>query len=241
MALQRLVEREFLDELSPLDPRAIGSRRDLCRINAWMMQAKLMARLLASYGKGQPRTILDLGSGDGTFMLKVARRLSPIWRDVTVQLLDTRDLVTAETRKDFSELGWTAKPLCSDVFEALPRGDLGVVDAITANLFLHHFDHTQLHVLLAGMAQKTSFIAACEPRRSAFALTGSRMLFAIGCNDVSRHDAVVSVKAGFRGKELSETWCAADLSEKAWRLEERPAGLFTHTFVARRIGTGVCE
>ena len=50
---------------------------------------------------------------------------------------------------------------------------------------------------------------ACEPRRSAFALLGARMVFALGANDVTRHDAVASVRAGFRGRELSGLWPTA--------------------------------
>jgi hypothetical protein len=97
------------------------------------------------------------------------------------------------------------------------------------NLFLHHFDDAALALLLALAAPCTPLFAACEPRRGALARAGSRFLWAIGCNDVSRHDAVVSVRAGFRGAELSALW-----PREGWTLRERPAGLFTHCFVATR-------
>jgi hypothetical protein len=72
---------------------------------------------------------------------------------------------------------------------------------------------------------------ACEPRRSAFSLLASRMLFALGCNDVSRHDAVTSVRAGFDGTELSVLWGEAE----GWSLHEQSAWPFTHCFVASRL------
>jgi hypothetical protein len=56
------------------------------------------------------------------------------------------------------------------------------------------------------------------------------MLGAIGCNDVTRHDAVASVRAGFRDGQLSALWPAGP-----WKLTERGAGLFSHLFVARRM------
>ena len=71
---------------------------------------------------------------------------------------------------------------------------------------------------------------ACEPRRSAFALAGCRFLWAIGCNDVSRHDAVTSVRAGFSGRELSALWPEG----REWQLVEGEAWPFSHTFVAHR-------
>jgi hypothetical protein len=47
---------------------------------------------------------------------------------------------------------------------------------------------------------------------------------------VGVHEAVVSARAGFRGKELSALWPAAD----QWELDEQGAGLFSHRFIARR-------
>ena len=63
------------------------------------------------------------------------------------------------------------------------------------------------------------------------AITGSLLLGAIGCNDVSRHDAVISVRAGFADHELSALWPASS----PYRLEEYAAGLFSHCFVAQRM------
>ena len=65
---------------------------------------------------------------------------------------------------------------------------------------------------------------------SAFALAGCRFLWAIGCNDVSRHDAVASVRAGFSGRELCALWPGG----RGWQLSEGSAWPFSHTFVARR-------
>jgi hypothetical protein len=54
------------------------------------------------------------------------------------------------------------------------------------------------------------------------------MLFALACNSITRHDAVASVRAGFRGRELSRLWGGG------WRLREGPAFPFTHCFLAQR-------
>ena len=79
------LKSELLDELPPSDPRAIWSRRDLRRINACMAQGShLMARLLrSSLGDRVPRTIVDLGGGDGTLLLQShAKRMAPHWKSV---------------------------------------------------------------------------------------------------------------------------------------------------------------
>src|SRR5471030_51135 len=135
----RSVEREWLDVLQPDDPRAIRSRNDLKRINAWMLQSAIMARFLTkTCGPDTPRTLLDLGSGDGTFMLRVARRLASRWQNVTVILLDRQNIVSAETRKQFRAFRWNAEPIAADVFDYLKQPITPAVDVVTANLFLHH-------------------------------------------------------------------------------------------------------
>jgi 2-polyprenyl-3-methyl-5-hydroxy-6-metoxy-1,4-benzoquinol methylase len=239
MQAARQVQREWLDELPADDPRAIRSRRDLIRVNAWMLQPGIMARALsAHHGTNAPRTMLDLGSGDGTFMLRVATALARQWRDVSVTMLDQQDVVSAATRRGFDGLGWRCTTITGDLFAVLEDGRLGEFDIITANLFLHHFTEAPLARLMAGIAPRTSLFVACEPRRAALPLLASRMLWVIGCNDVSRHDAVVSVQAGFNDHELSAIWPDPD----RWQLHEHAARLFTHCFVAHRRQEGQqCE
>jgi hypothetical protein len=230
MILTRSVEPEWLDELPPDDFRAMRSRRDLKRINAWMLQTRIMARLLVRYRSEPPKRIIELGSGDGTFMLNVARRLASRWPGVTLTFLDRQDIVSKATREALHKLGWDTQSITADVFDFLPSQKSAAADVITANLFLHHFSQQQLSRLFACAAEAAPLFVACEPRRSSFALAGSHMLFAIGCNDVSRHDAVVSVRAGFAGHELSELWPRA----RDWSLDEHGALPFTHCFVAHR-------
>jgi len=234
MTLPRRVLPELLDQLPADDPRAQRSRRDLRRVNLWMRQAGIMAELLLAHARtAKPRTLIELGAGDGTFMLRVARKIAHALPGVKLMLLDRQDLVSRETRDAFAALTWTVEPVTADVFaffaQSAPRADI-----VTANLFVHHFEQPGLGDLLARVAQAAPLFVACEPRRDRFALAGSHMLWAIGCNDVSRHDAVVSVYAGFNGRELSAAWPEAP----AWTLHERRTGLFTHAFVARRNGAG---
>ena len=224
----RAVLPELLDDLPPHDPRAIGSRRDLRVLNAIMLQAGAMASMLQSLRShpGRPR-VIEIGSGDGSFMLAVAKKLRAAVPEADVVLLDRSADVAPHTIAAFAALGWRAEAVEADAFDYL-AARRGVCDAITANLFLHHFEAPQLQRLLRLVATRTSLFAACEPRRDAISLAGSRMVWALGCNDVTRHDAVVSVRAGFSGAELSALWP----DEPGWDLTERRSRLFTHVFRA---------
>ncbi len=233
MNIPRTIEPEWLDRLPPGDPRAMRSRRDLRRINALMMNSTLVARELRRAFPGRPpRAIAEIGAGDGTFMLRVAEKISSQWQAVEVVLLDQQSLVSPATSDKFAALGWRAQAVAADVFARLAQPVEPIFDVIVANLFLHHFDTARLAVLLSLVARRTRVLIACEPQRSGRALLGSRLLGVIGCNDVSRHDAVVSVRAGFRNQELSGLWPAGG----AWTLREHAHGLFSHCFVAARVG-----
>jgi hypothetical protein len=115
-----------------------------------------------------------------------------------------------------------------DVFEWLEGA--GDCDGIVANLFLHHFQAGELSRLLHLASKRVRAFAACEPRRSALAAAGSHMLGLVGCGEVTRHDAIVSVRAGFDGREISALWPEGD----AWVVSEGARGLFSHLFSARR-------
>jgi len=222
----RFLTPEILDSLGPDDPRAITARRDLVRINAVMRQSAIMADALAS--APVPGLLADLGGGDGRFLLGVARRLAKRWPGVRAVILDQHDFVSPETRAGFAALGWHCDVLRGDIFEVLPRIN---PDIVTANLFLHHLDEIALVRLLGGIAARAKAFVACEPRRGRFALLGARLVGILGANEVTRHDAVVSVRAGFQGRDLSALWPQRGL----WHLSENSVLPFTHVFRAHAL------
>jgi hypothetical protein len=228
--MKRVVRSELLDMLPPADPRAIRSRRDLRRVNALMRHHTILTRALRTNANGCPlRSLLEIGAGDGQFLLRVARKLSQYWPAVSVTLLDRRETVAESTLAEFAALGWDAQTFIRDIRD-WTESENSPVDVIVANLFLHHFSERELMRLLRTIAARTCVFVAVEPRRSTFPLFCSRLLWMIGCNSVTSYDAPVSVHAGFKGRELSALWPQSD----AWELMETNAGAFSHLFTARR-------
>ena len=243
--LARTVDPETLDGLAADDPAAQRSRRDLRRIHRAMGTRAIVRRALrditASRRAVTPLRILELGAGDGSLMLGVARSLALRWPKVELTLLDRQPLVGRATVRRYAELGWTANAKVGDVFDwvaasiDVPRWGRNAArwDVIVANLFLHHFEGAPLAGLLTTVAARCDRFFACEPRRDWLALAGSHLVGAIGANAVTRKDAVLSVHAGFRGDELSRSWPGPG---GEWRLQEYSAGLFSHCFRAERLG-----
>jgi hypothetical protein len=225
--VKRIVQPELLDTLPPDDPRAIRSRRDLSRINWWMRNHAIMARALQTHLSAVPEQLIELGAGDGNFLRSVVQRLSPCWPDAEVTLLDRQKNVSAETLSSFAELGWRATAVVADALDWSPRP--GSEPVVVANMFLHHFAEEKLSELLDKISRRSRLFVAIEPHRFSRALPFGQLLWLIGCNGVTRHDAVVSIRAGFAGEEISALWP----DKTNWQLTERRAGLFSHLFIAR--------
>lgn len=231
-APSRLVVPELLDELAPDDPRAERSRRDLQTIHRFMRSVSILRNLIAKLQlAAAPRRIIELGAGDGTLMLAVARSLESRWSGVELTLLDRVDLLTDRTRDAYRRLGWHVRSLRMDVANwTLPDGQ-APYDLCLASLFLHHFDGPQLESLMKGIARRADAFVASEPRRDALGRMAALSVGLIGANAVTRGDAMKSVAAGFLGNELGAAWGHSDAD---WRVEEFGALPFSHCFAAVR-------
>ncbi len=226
---RRLVEPEWLDQLPPAEPAAQRARIDLRRVNAWMGNARHIVQALRSAPFPKPpRRLADIGAGDGTLLLELARQMAAQWPAVEAVLVDRQDLLAPSVRDEFRRLGWTVRAVPTDVHEWFHESSGMPGDVVLANLFLHHFKPERLRRLLQAVAGRACVFVACEPERSRWSRTAARLLPFIGCSQVTLHDAVVSVHAGFRGRELSSLWPDAD----GWQFTERRVGWFSHLFVA---------
>lgn len=236
--LPRRVQAELLDDLGADDPLAVRSRRDLRRVHLVLRTRARLVRALPELvpAPERPLRVLELGAGDGLLLLGVARAIRSGWPPVELTLLDRVALVTGGTVAAFARCGWTAHSSVMDVRDwARAAGDCRPAaasrwDVVVANLFLHHFEGDELTGLLASIAARCEHFIALEPRRGWRALAGSHLVGLLGGNAVTRTDAVLSVHAGFRDRELTTLWPGP----AQWAVCEEAAGAFGHCFRATR-------
>ena len=221
---------EVLDDLSPEDPRALRSRRDLRRVHRAMRSVSALKDALSRLRLGAPPlSVLELGAGDGTLLLRLAAAIRPRWSGVKLTLLDRQRIVNSQTIDDYRRYGWEATPVCEDVLTWVRHPIHQQFDLCVTTLFLHHFQDLELRELLRGVASRSRAFIAIEPRREMLAKAGSRLIGLLGTNAVTREDAVKSVDAGFTGNEITAAWPSMD---KTWRTEEFRVFPFSHGFVA---------
>ena len=231
--MQRQLQPEMLDELPADNPAAQHSRRDLRRINRCMGNARLVAGSLArSLAAAPPRRIVDLGAGDGAFLLQLVKHLPTLAPGTELMLVDRANAVDERVLAELRTRGFRPQFELADAWEWVRDRPPQTGTWVVTNLFLHHFTAETLRHAFEALSKKTTVCCACEPRRAAGPLLASRLLGLIGANAVTRHDAVVSVRAGFAGRELSGLWPAGS----DWQLTERSAGWFSQLFLAEKNG-----
>jgi hypothetical protein len=228
----RFVEPERLDNLASDDPLAVASRRDLRRVHRAMRTLTILRNAISrTNAASPPRRILELGAGDGSLLLRLARTMRSQWSHVELTLLDRQNLLSDSARRSFAELNWDVTVMCTDALEWAQSRLTQRYDLCITTLFLHHFESGDLGRLLAGVATRTDAFVACEPRRSRIARSGSRLIGLLGANEVTREDGVKSVAAGFNDLELTQLWSKVPGD---WRTGEYGAWPFTHCFWAAR-------
>lgn len=187
--MERRVEPELLDELPKEDPRAQRSRKDLRLINFLMGNERWILRHV-----GKER-IIELGAGSGDLTRKLQKRGQVTGLDLQKAPDDLRD-------------HWHA----GDLLETLPEIHGEVV---VANLILHHFQDEEL-ARLGTLLKKRKRLIIVEPWRSRLTLAEAYSLYPL-INDVTRHDMIISIRAGFRKGELSQLFNLGP--EWQWREE----------------------
>ena len=228
----RKVLPEILDAIDPQDPRAMRSRRDLRRVHRALRTVSILREAATALRLARPpRTVLELGAGDGTLLLRFAGLMKDNWPRVALTVLDCQDLVSDETRAGYRAFGWELQVIRKDVMQWADEPAEEPFDLCLTNLFLHHFEAPALATLMPAIARHADALVACEPRRSQLSLLGSRVIGLLGTNYITREDAHTSVVAGFAGQELTAAWPD---DAAAWTCAEYAAFPFVHCFAAVR-------
>ncbi len=209
-----MLQPELLDSLAPDDPAAIHNRRDLHLTNRIMGNHRWLAHLLP--GLLRPgELVLELGAGTGELGQLLARANVPV---------DGLDL-------------WP-RPDAWPLARAWHRTDLrhfpgyAAYAAVMGNLIFHQFTDPELAALGTDLRRHARIIVACEPVRRRVSQVLFRTLGPLfGANQVSLHDAHVSIAAGFRGNELPR---ALGLDATEWDCRCTTTALGAYRMVALR-------
>lgn len=213
--MERLIAPELLDSLPPDDPSAMRSRRELRLINAIMgnhrwLEGEIRRRIQPGW------RVLELGAGDGTF----GARLIANGICNGAQLVGM-DLAPRPARWP-AAAAWIQGDVCMNGWPD--------TEIVVANLFLHHFEKPTLAVLGSRLPKSCRVLLASEPARRTLHLAQGRLLAMLAfLSRVTRHDMLVSIRAGFLRDELAQS-----LGIAHWRCSGADTFLGAHRLCAER-------
>lgn len=202
----RATAQEFLDR-SDCDPElAAASYRFMEMVNGWFGGTRVVRRFLHAETTGRydaaPLRVLDIGSGSCDIPLALSRwaRLSGIPLHFTC--LEMADHAMDIARGQLAKAGDPAvRLLQEDVFSHHP---LEPYDCAVASMCFHHFSNEHILALLQrlrGFVRGSVLIN--DLRRSRLADLAARLLLTgTGMSDGVRHDALLSIRRGFKIREL---------------------------------------
>jgi 2-polyprenyl-3-methyl-5-hydroxy-6-metoxy-1,4-benzoquinol methylase len=213
--MERTLQAELLDTLPPDSEAARHSRRDLRLINAVMGNHRWIVRTLRARLRPGER-VLEIGAGGGELGRSLAR---------AGIIADGLDRCPAPPDWP-GHLVWHQQDL--GTFAGYAN-----YPAVVANLVLHHLPGPELADLGRRLRGGPRVLCACEPARR----RASQHLFALlgplfGAHAVTRHDARISIAAGFVGAELPQ---ALGLAAAGWSLRCGQTALGSYRMIAVRL------
>ncbi len=218
--MDRIIKPEKLDSLPPFDPEAVSSRKDLRFFNSYLGTAGWFAGEVLGEIRESDH-ILEIGAGEGTLIHALHDRAR-----------GNGSHPFAWTALDLKPVFEEKRPEVTYVVEDLLRfPGYGAATVVIGNMILHQFEPEALEHLGREMRASARLLVFQEPSRSRFTHFLCRC-FSFAMSPATRHDAPVSIEAGFRGAEIPD---ALGLSPRDWdwRIETTLRG--AHRLVARRL------
>ena len=204
---QRSTAMELIDVPDCEPELAAASYRFMEMVNCRFGGIQTVQRFLSAEAEkrssSSPLRILDIGSGSCDIPLAVSRWAKTHDIPLHVTCLETSAQACDIARAQLARVGDSAVQLLQqDAFTYQPDEPY---DCAVASMCFHHFTNTQILALvqrLRGFVRRSLLIN--DLRRSFFASFGAGLLLVgTGAPAGVRHDALLSIRRGFKVDELS--------------------------------------
>lgn len=197
-------EQELMDDFTMQGELLRDTLDKLGNINKWLGGNRItlngVAKLLKEKDKSKTYTIVDLGCGHGDTL-----RMLALWgrrHNFNLKLIgidaNTDTIAYAEELSvEFPELHFLVSDVFSEDFEKLDG------DIMLSTLFLHHFKDEEIVKLLHMFSKNAKLgIVVNDLQRSKLAYLLFRGLALFIANRMVKQDGLISIKRGFKKKEL---------------------------------------
>ena len=200
----RTTQTELMDD-SSLEPDMLNAvLRDVSRANRFLGGNRITQNAVLHILRRHPNTeysIMDVGCGEGAMLRQLAllcRRKKYRVRFIGVDINESAIQLAKEYSQDFPEIQFSTRDIIADKEDGL------FADIVLCTLTLHHIPSSQVPKFLGGMAKiARKAVVVNDLQRSPLAYYLFKIFSAIFIKTkIARHDGLVSIKRGFKRKEL---------------------------------------
>ena len=206
----RATDPEALD-LGVAPEEALRSLADLRFVNRWLgNRGRFLAAVLPYLRSADRPRLLDVGCGSGDVAVALRRALgrplAAVGVDIKLLHLQAAPAELLRVVGDAHRLPFAA----------------GTFDVVTASLFLHHFDQSELPDLLRALyALARRALVVNDLRRARVPYVFGQAVFPLLFQSrVSIEDGLISIRSSFREPELRAAFAAAGVPsvriERSW-------------------------
>jgi 2-polyprenyl-3-methyl-5-hydroxy-6-metoxy-1,4-benzoquinol methylase len=173
----------------------------LARLNRFSFIERTVWNAIVPFADDKPMRVLDIASGSGDLVIKLAQRAKRIQKPIEFTACDISEFAARVTTERAQSAGLEITTIQADITKDSIEGSY---DIVMCHLFLHHLNEPQIVNLLVKMrslANKGVIITDLLRTRRGYALAylASRLLTR---SHVVHVDALLSVRAALSGDEL---------------------------------------
>jgi 2-polyprenyl-3-methyl-5-hydroxy-6-metoxy-1,4-benzoquinol methylase len=184
-----------------------------------------LERWSKSWPKGQTITLLDVATGSADLPIAAARWAHSRGLDLRITAIDIHDQTLSQAQRQLETTGTEIRLMKLDALSILDRFGPKSFDYVHAGLFLHHLsDQTAIQMLDFMRKVARQALIWNDLVRSPLALAFIRCA-TLGRSRMIRHDATVSVEAGFTRAEAIDIAHRAGMAQPSYSWS-----LWTHRF-----------
>jgi len=200
----RSTQTELMDDFSMKGELLRDTLDKLGKINKWLGGNRITLNGITQVLKNQPKaktyTIIDLGCGHGDMLRRIAEygkrheyKFNLIGIDANQDAID----YALELSKDYNNISYNNVDVLSDAFKDLNY------DIVLSTLFLHHFKHDDIKMLLRRLLSKARLgVVVNDLHRSALAYGLFKVLGLGISNTMVVQDGLTSILRAFKREEL---------------------------------------
>ncbi len=176
-------------------------------VNRWLGGARALLALLSRWSvrwpKDRPVTLLDVGTGSADIPVRARSWAEGRGLDLRITGVDLHETTLDLAREHVGGREGITLERC-DARRLMDRFEPGSFDYVHAGLFLHHLPFIEVLTVLRIMDRLARVgIVWNDLVRSRLALAAAHLI-TIGTPEIVKHDARVSVRAGFTRAEVRD-------------------------------------